>query len=133
MASSLPRALSRLDIWRFVRGYKASGSADSIFGGGAAGTANATADAAEPRLVTVRIGDGGLQIVADDEPRRSAEKGEQIDMRADPIGDLLARPRLPPVAGSTTSIVSPAKSTKTFSPAAWLCRMLGRSRLLNAP
>jgi len=28
--------------------------------------------------------------------------------------------RTSPVVGSTTSIVSPAKSTKTFSPAAWL-------------
>ena len=38
--------------------------------------------------------------------------------------------RTSPVEGSTTSIVSPAKSTNTFSPAAWLWRMVGRSRLL---
>ena len=43
------------------------------------------------------------------------------------VGKILAS-----VIGSITSIVSPAKSTKTFSPAAWLCRMLGRKRLLKA-
>jgi hypothetical protein len=36
------------------------------------------------------------------------------------------------VVGSTTSIASPAKSTKTFSPAPWLCRIVGRNRLLKA-
>jgi hypothetical protein len=41
--------------------------------------------------------------------------------------------RTSPVEGSMTSIVSPAKSTNTFSPAAWLCRIDGRSRLLKAP
>jgi hypothetical protein len=33
-----------------------------------------------------------------------------------------------PVAGSVTPIVSPAKSTNTFSPATWLCRIVGDRR-----
>lgn len=32
-----------------------------------------------------------------------------------------------PVPGSMTPIVSPAKSTNTFSPATWLCRIVGNS------
>jgi hypothetical protein len=37
-----------------------------------------------------------------------------------------------PVAGSITSMVSPAKSTNTFSPAAWLWRMVGDVRRFQA-
>ena len=50
--------------------------------------------AVQPRLVSIRVRDRCLQIVADRKLRRAAEKGEQIDVRADPVGDLLARPRL---------------------------------------
>ncbi len=50
--------------------------------------------AVQSRLVSIRIRDRRLQIVADHKLRRAAEKGEQIDVRADPVGDLLARPRL---------------------------------------
>ena len=32
-----------------------------------------------------------------------------------------------PLPGSITLMVSPAKSTKTFSPPTWLCRMVGET------
>ena len=50
--------------------------------------------AVQARLVTVRVGDGGFEIVADNELRPAAQEGEQVHMRADPVGNLLARPRL---------------------------------------
>ena len=50
--------------------------------------------AVQARLVAVRVGDRGLEIVADHELRRAAQESEQVHVRADPVGDLLARPRL---------------------------------------
>jgi hypothetical protein len=50
--------------------------------------------AVQARLVTVRVCDGRFEIVADHELRAAAQKGEQVHVRADPIGNLLARPRL---------------------------------------
>ena len=49
--------------------------------------------AVQARLVAVRVGDRGLEIVADHELRRAAQESEQVHVRADPVGDLLARPR----------------------------------------
>jgi len=57
--------------------------------------------AIQARLVAVRVGDGRFEIVADHELRAAAQKGEQVHVRADPIGNLLAQPRLRERCSST--------------------------------
>ncbi len=41
--------------------------------------------------------------------------------------------QISPLPRSTTPMVSPAKSTKTFSPPTWLCRMVGETWDFQAP
>jgi hypothetical protein len=45
--------------------------------------------AVQARLVAVRVGDRGFEIVADHELERAAQEGEQVHMGADPVGNLL--------------------------------------------
>jgi hypothetical protein len=63
-------------------------------------------------------------FVADHELRRAAQESEQVHVCADPAA-ICSLGRASPVEGTAASIVSPAKSTETSSPAAWLCRILG--------
>ena len=103
-------------------------------------------------LVARRLGDAGLEIVADHRLRHAANRGERIDMRADPIGKPLRPARLRvgvvrgaergdedvrrshlPVAGSNTAIVSPAKSTNSFSPATCVWRIVAEMRRRHSP
>jgi hypothetical protein len=42
------------------------------------------------RFVEAGLGDPGLEVVADDLPRYPAERGQRVDMRADPVGERLA-------------------------------------------
>lgn len=44
----------------------------------------------EPGIVTIGVGHGGLEIVADHELRHAAEIPEQVGMHADPVGQALA-------------------------------------------
>jgi hypothetical protein len=97
----------------------------------------------DTRLVAARRRDPGLEIVADERLRHPAQEGQGIHMGADPVGQRLAEAglgegvvRCPkdrdedlggahlPVSPSNTGTVSPAKSTNSFSPAAWVCRMV---------
>src|SRR5271168_845086 len=44
----------------------------------------------DPGIVTIGVGHGGLEIIADHELRHAAEIPEQAGMHADPIGQALA-------------------------------------------
>ena len=44
----------------------------------------------DPRIVTIGVGHGGLEIIADHELRHAAQKPEQVGMHADPVGQALA-------------------------------------------
>jgi hypothetical protein len=48
----------------------------------------------ETGIVAIGVGDGGLEIVADHELRYAIQKGEQVRVNADPVGQALARARL---------------------------------------
>ncbi|MEY9616553.1 hypothetical protein ABH982_000010 [Bradyrhizobium ottawaense] len=46
--------------------------------------------AIEAGIVAVGVADGGFEVVADHERRRSAQKREQVDVGPDPVGQALA-------------------------------------------
>jgi hypothetical protein len=48
----------------------------------------------EDRLVAVGTGDAGLEVVRHDQAGAAAEEGERVDVRRDPVGQLLGRQRL---------------------------------------
>jgi hypothetical protein len=48
----------------------------------------------ETGIVAIGVANGGLEIIADHELRHAAQKPEQIDMHADPVGQALARASL---------------------------------------
>ena len=98
----------------------------------------------DARLVARRLGDTGLEVVADDRLRHTADRGERVDMRADPVRQCLApaRFRVSVVrraergdkdvrlssrrrsADRTPATVSPAQSTNSFSPATCVWRIV---------